>query len=147
VLAIGRAYVGRDTGRAMSQENVKAIRVQYDQLNRLGEPHREGFAPDATFDASRLPGFGIYRGPDEFYAAWRQYRDTFAEWWIEVEELRDGQGERVFAAVRDGGRMKASGGEVRQPVFHVWELRTGKIVGWTVFLDRSEAVEAVGLSE
>ncbi len=114
----------------MSQENVAVVRAIYDRLNETGDPsaNREDVAPDATFDASRLPGFGIYRGFDEFAAAWIQYRDTFEEWWIEVEELLDGQGERVFAAVRDGGRLKASGGEVRQRVFHLWELRGGKVI-------------------
>src|SRR6478736_8083929 len=131
----------------MSQENVEAIRVIYERLNQTGEANREWYAPDATFDGSRLPGFGVYRGFDEFYPAWLQYRDTFEEWWIEVDELLDGQGERVFAAVRDGGRMKASGDEVRQRVFHVWELGEGKVVAWTVFLDRSEALEAAGLPD
>jgi hypothetical protein len=131
----------------MSQENVEAIRVIYDRLNRTGELNRDDYAADATFDASRLPGFGIYRGFNEFYAAWIPYRDTFDEWWIEVEELLDGKGNRVFAAVRDGGRMKASGSEVRQQVFHVSELRAGKTVAWTVFLERSEALAAAGLRE
>ena len=131
----------------MSQENVEIVRAHYDHLNRLGEPKREDYAPDATFDSTRLLGFGIYRGRDEFVAAWLEYRDTFDEWGIEVEEILDGQGERVFAAVRDGGRMKASGGEVRNRLFHVWELQDGKIVAWTVFLDRSHALEAAGLRD
>jgi ketosteroid isomerase-like protein len=131
----------------MSQENVEIVRGMYEYLNRTGEANREDFGLDAMFDASRLPGFGIYRGFDEFYAAWREYRDTFDEWWIEVEELLDGPGDRVFAAVRDGGRMKASGGEVRQQAFHVSKLRAGKTVAWTVFLNRSEALEAAGLRE
>jgi SnoaL-like domain len=114
----------------MSRENVEAIRVIYDRLNQTGEANRENYAPDATFDASRLPGFGVY-GFDEFYAAWLPYRDTFERWWIEVEELLDCQGERVFAAVRDGGRLKASGGEVHQRVFHVFELRGGKVIAQT----------------
>ena len=131
----------------MSQENVETVRVIYDRLNQTGEPKREDVAPDATFDGSRLPGFGIYRGFDEFYAAWLQYRDTFDEWRIDVYELLDGQGERVFAAVQDVGRIKASGGEIRQRAFHVWELRGGKIIAQTFFLNRAEALEAAGLSE
>jgi ketosteroid isomerase-like protein len=131
----------------MSQENVEIMRAGYEYLNRVGEPNREDYAPDATFDASRLPGFGIYQGFDEFYAAWLPYRDTFDEWWTEVDELLDGQGDRVFAAVRDGGRMKASNDEVRQRIFHVWELQAGKIVAWTAFLRRSDALEAAGLRE
>jgi hypothetical protein len=43
--------------------------------------------------------------------------------------------------------MKASGSEVRQQVFHVSELRAGKTVVWTAFLERSEALEAAGLRE
>jgi hypothetical protein len=62
--------------------------------------NRDDYAVDATFDASRLPGFGVYSGFDEFNAAWSAYRDTFDDWWIEVEELLDGKGDRVFAAVR-----------------------------------------------
>ncbi len=131
----------------MSQENVEIIRTQYERLNRVGEPNQDDSAPDATFDASRLLGFGIYRGLDDFLAAWLQCRDTFDQWWIEVDELLDGQGERVFAAVRDGGRMKSAGDEVRQRAFHVWELGEGKVVAWTVFMDRSEALEAAGLRE
>ena len=96
---------------------------------------------------SRLPGFGVYRGFDDFCAAWIQYRDTFDDWWVEVEELLDGKRNRVFAAVRDGGRMRASGSEVRQQVFHVYELRKGKTVAWTAFLERTEALEAAGLRE
>jgi ketosteroid isomerase-like protein len=138
--------LSRDTARAMSQENVEAIRVVYDRLNQTREANRDWYAPDATLDGSRLPGLGVW-GFDQFYAAWLEYRDTFDEWWIEVEELLDGQGERVFAAVRDGGRLKASGAEVHQRVFHVWELQGGKIIAQTFFLNRAEALEAAGLSE
>src|SRR5512142_3231919 len=109
----------------MSQENVEIVRLQFDHLNRVGEPNREAVTPDAVFDASRLTGFGITRGLEEFLAEWLPYRDTFDEWWIEIDELLDGQHDRVFVAVRDGGRMKVSGAEVRNPVFHVWELRNG----------------------
>jgi limonene-1,2-epoxide hydrolase len=131
----------------MSQENVEVMRAQYEDLGRTGDLNREWYDPDATFDASRLPGFGLYQGFDEFAAAWREYRDTFDGWWIEVDALLAGQGDRVFAAVRDGGRIAASGDEVRQPIFHVSEVRGDKIAAWTAFLDRSEALEAAGLQE
>jgi hypothetical protein len=131
----------------MSQENVDAIRAVYEHLNRTGEVNPEAVGAEPIFDGSRVPGFALYRSLDSFYADWLPYRDTFDDWWIEVEELRDGRGDCVFAAVRDGGRLKETGSEVRQPVFHVWEVRAGKIVGWIAFLDRSEALEAAGLHE
>ena len=131
----------------MSQESVEIIRAVYDDLNRFGEPDAERFAPNATFDASRFAGFGIYRGPDEFLTAWRPYRQTFDEWRHTVEELVDGPSGRLFAATRECGRIKASGGEISNRFFHVWELNGGKVVAWTVFTDRRHALEAAGLSE
>jgi ketosteroid isomerase-like protein len=114
---------------------------------RVGDIDWELCDPDASFDASRIPGFGRYRGRDEFHGAWLPYKYTFDEWSIEVEELRDGPGERVLGVVRDGGRIKGSNDEVFNRYFHVWEFRAGKIVGWTVFLNRTEALEVAGLSE
>jgi ketosteroid isomerase-like protein len=131
----------------MSQDNVEIVRLLYERLNRTARLDRNAYVGDATFDASRLPGFGTYTGFDEFNAAWTQYRDTFDNWWIEVEELLEGKGNRVFVAVRDGGRLKASGSEVRQQFFHVCEMQAGKVTAWADFLDRSEALEAAGLRQ
>jgi hypothetical protein len=63
----------------MSQENVEVVRVLYDRLNQTGEPSPATYAADATFDASRLPGFGICRGFDEFHAVWLPQMDTFGQ--------------------------------------------------------------------
>ena len=126
-------------------ENVEIVSSNYEHLRQVGEPDREIYALDVVCDASRVPGFGTYRALDDFLSAWREYRNTFDKWCTDVEELR-GHGARVFARVRDRGRMK-SGGEVSNHYFHVWELREDKVVAWTVFLDRSEALEAAGLSE
>ena len=131
----------------MSEQNVEVISGVFKHVNRTGEQPREAYAEDLTGDGSRLPGFGVYRSREEVISAWVAYRDTFDEWWLEVKEVLDGQGERVFAATRDGGRMKASGSEVHNDFFQVFELRGGKIVAWTVFLDRTQALEAAGLSE
>jgi limonene-1,2-epoxide hydrolase len=131
----------------MSQENVEVIRGVHEHLHRTGEQPREAYAEDLTGDASRLPGFGVYRSREEVISAWLAYRDTFDEWWLEVKEVLDGQGDRVFVATRDGGQMKASGSEVHNDFFNVYELRDGKIVAWTVFLDRTQALEAAGLRE
>jgi ketosteroid isomerase-like protein len=131
----------------MSEENVELIRAAYEYLNRVGEPNPEFYDPGVAVDATRLPGFGLYRGLNAFLAAWLPYRQTFDEWRIEVEKLIQGRGDRVIAFVRDGGRIKGSDGEVLQPSFHVFEYRAGKVVSLQIFLDRSEALEAAGLSE
>ena len=131
----------------MSLDNVEIIRACYDDLNRLGEPNADRFAPTATFDASRFLGFSSYRGRDEFLAAWRPYRETFDQWQVTVDELVDGPGGRVFAATRERGRIKESSGEISNRFFHVWELSAGRIVAWTVFTERSSALKASGLPD
>ena len=131
----------------MSQENVERARAGYEYLSRVGEPNRELLDPEVTFDATSLPGFGSYRSLDAFLADWRPYRDTFDEWRIEVEELVEGRGGRVFVSIRDGGQIKGSDREVFQRAFHVQEFRACKVVRFQLFLDRSEAVEAAGLRE
>ena len=76
----------------MSQENVEVVRAQYERLNQVGQLNQDDSAPDAIFDASRILGFGIYRGLDDFLAAWLQYRDTFDQWWIEVMNCSTAKG-------------------------------------------------------
>jgi hypothetical protein len=128
----------------MSKENLEIVRHQYAFSNLTGEPDRASIASDAVFDI-RYPGFDVQNGFDDFLAMWLPYRDTVEGWWIEADELLDGQWGRVFAAVREGGRMKGSGVEVRNATFHVWEINNGVIVGFTVYPDRGDALKAVGL--
>jgi ketosteroid isomerase-like protein len=131
----------------MAHENVRIVRANYEHLSRVGDVDWALVDPAATFDASRLPGFGVYRGRDEFHAAWLPYKYAFDNWDIEVEELIEGRGDRVFAAITDGGRIKGSNDEVFNRFFHGWQLWEGRITGWAVFLDSSEALEAAGLRD
>ena len=45
------------------------------------------------------------------------------------------------------GYGKHSGVEVNETVGHLWTLRGGRIVAWHVYMDTSQALEAVGLRE
>jgi ketosteroid isomerase-like protein len=131
----------------MSQENVEIIRATYDSLRRVANLDWDLVDADATFDARSVPGFGFYRGREAFLAEWLPYRDSFDDWSIVVEGIVDGTDQHVFAVVRDGGRIRGSDDEVFNRYYHVWGLRAGKIAAWAVYLDRSEALKAAGLSE
>jgi hypothetical protein len=61
----------------MSPQDVRTARANYEHLSRVGDVDWELVDPDATFDASRIPGFGVYRGRDEFHAAWLPYKYAF----------------------------------------------------------------------
>jgi len=55
--------------------------------------------------------------------------------------------ERVVTAVRDGGRLAGSDGEVWNRFFHVWTFRDGRIIRRSSHTERRQALEAAGLSE
>jgi hypothetical protein len=111
----------------MSQENLEVVRSSYERLNQTGELNRDDYAVDATFDASRLPGFGVYSGFDEFNAAWSAYRDTLTTGGLRSKSYSTAKGtvslppcgrrsdEGVWLRSPTAGlpRVRASGGEDR----------------------------------
>jgi ketosteroid isomerase-like protein len=56
-------------------------------------------------------------------------------------------GDRVLVDLRRTGRGEASGAQVDERQFHVWDVVAGRAVRFRVYLDRNQALEAVGLGE
>ena len=80
-------------------------------------------------------------------------RTSLAHWkaeWHDYELLPEGfldLGDRVVVTVRLTARGRGSGIEVDARFYDVFTLRGGKIVRMDQFAERSEALEAVGLSK
>jgi ketosteroid isomerase-like protein len=86
-------------------------------------------------------------------------RKGVEEWFGKMEEIWEGglnfepdevialDDEQVLAAVRTGGRGRATGIELDQLIFHVYRVRAGKIVRLTTHFTREEALEAARVSE
>jgi ketosteroid isomerase-like protein len=55
-------------------------------------------------------------------------------------------GERVLVFVRTSGTGKQSGATVAIPAAHLYTLRNGHVARFQIFLDRHEALRAVGLT-
>lgn len=134
----------------MSQENVEIVRAQYASWSALAEggdvaSHIHAFFPP---DGEYLPVEEIdaIRG----YAALIRYSERWLEAWAgfrdQVDEIIDA-GQVVFAAVTVHGRGGESGISITQSMFHVFEMRDGKIVRLHEYLDRDQAREAAGLGE
>lgn len=64
-----------------------------------------------------------------------------------VPERFDEIGDSVIATVHVRGRGRRSGIEIDARLYDVYTLRDGKIVRMDQFTEKSEAIEAVGLSE
>ena len=105
------------------------------------------YHPDVVCDATVRPEGRVYRGREGVAEAIRVWAGTWEDWTWEIEELIDAGDDRVLMVVREFGRGKGSGVEVVQQTFWVFTLRDGQIVHAKVFVDKSQALEAAGLSE
>jgi ketosteroid isomerase-like protein len=140
----------RDTGRAMSQENVHGARRALEAWNRgdadglleLWHPEGEWFSAIL----SRVEGAEtVYRGPAEMRRFWDEWHSVW-DLTIEVSEIRD-LGDTVLAVGRMRARGKASGVDLDEPVAYVFQFEGGLVRTLRAFLDPSQALEALGLRE
>jgi ketosteroid isomerase-like protein len=99
------------------------------------------YDPSAELDMSRMPGGGIYHGPEgareffsDWFGAWRDLR-------FENERVID-LGEQVVVITRITGRGRATGAEVSLRGADVFTFRDGKVVMHVGYPDADDAVEA-----
>ena len=137
----------------MSQENVETITRLYDEFlarpERVSDPGIFQFfdpAVEIRQSASILGTEGTFHGYDGLARSGREVFEAFRDLhWVPIR-LIDG-GDHVVATVEARAYGKHSGVEVNERVGHVWTLRGGRIVAWHVYMDPTQALEAVGLSE
>lgn len=132
----------------MSEENMEVVRRGYEAL-AAGDFHvvLDLLDPGAEIRSARQsPDGGISIGHDGLLANFGRLEEAFEDPRFEVEELVDA-GAQVMAIVRMRARGRGSGLEVEQTLAHVWTLRGGKGVALDIYLDRREALQAIGLSE
>jgi ketosteroid isomerase-like protein len=132
----------------MSQENVEALRSVYEEWGR-GNFRAGG----AWFDAHTVcvvdaesPEPGRYVGPDEIAAWMRDQLKHMASLTISAEEFIDA-GDSVVVAVYRQGKGRRGGAPVADRHFHVWTFRGPVVTRFELIAKRTDALEAVGLSE
>ena len=132
----------------MSQADFDTIRRGYADLNRRDvDAWLDAFHPDAEmFDVAGGPHAPARQG----HEALRDWVETMDQIWEdgrhEPEEFIDA-GDFVVVALRVRARRRNFGVPFDLPLFHVFEMRDGKIQRGTAYLDKAEALEAVGLPE
>jgi ketosteroid isomerase-like protein len=148
LLAVVGRSPARDTGWAVSQEDLDVVRRAYevfntrdlDAITELGHPDVEWRPYLSELGGEPLHGVAAVRNYIEGLAAeWEQFQ-------VEPEEFRD-VGDAVLVFVRALGRGKESGVETEIHAVHVVTLRDGKIWRLRSYRDPREALEAVGLRE
>jgi ketosteroid isomerase-like protein len=130
--------------RAMVRAYAAANRRDFELILTLNDddpyeyrPSRDLLPPDMEL---------VYRGHDGYRRFWRLWLDAFENIRWDPEELLD-FGEKALVTTRQSGRGSSSGVAVSEPVFQLFTFRRGLVIRQEDFLDRADALEAVGLSE
>jgi ketosteroid isomerase-like protein len=132
----------------MSQENVETVRAAIDALNRgdMGAA-LAGAAPGFEFDFSRAVGptqHGVY-GLDQMQHFWDELSELWDSLRIAADEFIE-VGEHVVTPLTN--HFWGRGGiEVQARPALVWTIRDGAIVRVSMYQEREDALEAVGLAE
>jgi len=152
----------------MSQENVEIVRRYFEAAGRafaaywqgprsLADSLRAGEVPPEGADVMRylhpniewksaLIGIttrgyeGTVHGVDQFLDAAQDYR-------VNVLEVTDLGNSQVLAVMRLAMKGKASDIDVNATIFSIVTVEDGLIIRLDEYLERAEALEAVGLSE
>ena len=147
-IEVAMTRLARDTGRAMSQENVDLVRHAYEAFLRgdlaasLARWH-----PDVEMDGRNLPDGDVHRGHEGVREHVTRWADMWEDWTVELDRFIDAGDDRVVVLTHERGRNKATGMELDALHAELYTVRDGQIVRWQGFSDRAEALEAVGLRE
>jgi ketosteroid isomerase-like protein len=131
----------------MSQENLEVVRQVHDGWAR-GDFRVGADLVGPDFEWHQFPQAvepGTRRGAD-VGTALRTLFDVYENLRVDATEFIDA-GDKVVVIGRARATARGSGMPLDSPVALVWTLREGRLVRNQVFIDRNEALEAVGLRE
>jgi hypothetical protein len=134
----------------MSQENVEIVRKQLQVFADGGLDAMAEFW-DSDINWRAIEGapddVGEMLGPEAVRRYLGEWVEMFDNLTVVPEELLDVGDDRVVAVQHVTGRAKASGVETELRLAVVYTVRDGKIVRGREYIDRQQALEAVGLRE
>jgi ketosteroid isomerase-like protein len=132
----------------MSEDDAATIRRAYETWNESGPAavmERFG-AEDAVYrEGPGWPDAGVFRGRDAALDRIQSLVELIGEFHVRIDDLIDLDDDRIVACVRTIGA--ASDLPYTQSFAVVHRLRDGLIVEADYYLDRADALEAVGLRE
>jgi ketosteroid isomerase-like protein len=132
----------------MSREDADTIRRAYEVWNESGPAAvtERFWAEDAVYrEAPGWPGGGVFKGREAALARMQTLIEFVGPIKVRLDELIDVGDGRFVSCVRMIGEGAASDPPYTQSFAVVQRLRDGLVVEADYYLDRSQALEAVGL--
>ena len=131
----------------MSRENVEIIQASLEAWNALDvDAIRRFYAEDAVIETGVTELGRTFEGDDPIGHWVAEVQETWAEVRFETERIFEAD-DAVVSFYRGIAVGRKSGIELVRELAGVYRIRDGKIASERIYLDRDEALEAVGLSE
>jgi ketosteroid isomerase-like protein len=133
----------------MSQENVEIVRRVVDAIqDRSWEEATRQLGPDIGLHGTvgGLTEGSVWRGHEQIRDFFEQDAEAWDERRLDAERFIDA-GDCVVVLLHEFRRGKGSGVEMETDTAMVYEVRDGHVVRIQGYMDRGEALEAVGLRE
>ena len=129
----------------MSQKNVELV----ERVAALNDHDVEGYLACCTDDVQlRTPVFGgVYDGPAGIRRFFTDVADAAPEFQVIVDRLEPIGADRVLAFLHLNVSGRVSGIATPMDTANVYDFVKDKIARTRIFLDRAEALKAVGLDE
>jgi ketosteroid isomerase-like protein len=107
----------------------------------------ETWAQDGVFvtRGALFPEAGEWPGREGFLRFLAQQMEAFERMWIAPLDFIEA-GDRLLVPIKLGGTARHTGIDMEFELFHVFEFRDGQVVRLEPFLDRNDALQAVGLA-
>src|SRR5271155_626643 len=130
----------------MSQENARLVERAIAAINaRDIEGYRACCTENVKLETPMAAVGGVYEGIDGIRRFLTDIEDAVPDWRMEVDGLEEVDRERVMAFLRNSSTGRASGVLMASSQTNVYDLVDGKISHIRIFVDRQEALKAVGL--
>ena len=124
--------------------SIETVRRAYEAFKALDAEALIAVAdPEIEFGTSAAAPGGTYRGHPGVRRYLKEIEGAFGDRWdAEIERMADAGDDRVVVIARVFGEGRA-GEPLEFRLAQVWELREGKLLRGTVYLDPNEALDAV----
>ena len=132
----------------MPQENMRLVERAIAAINaRDIEAYRACCTEDVKLETPMAAVGGVYEGIDGIRRFLTDVEEAAPDFRIELNGVEEVDSKRVIAFLRSSSTGRASGIRMAWPSTNVYDLIDGKIRHVRIFLDRQEALKAVGLEE
>ena len=132
----------------MPQENVRLVERAIAAINaRDIESYRACCTEDVKLETPMAAVGGVYEGIDGIRRFLTDVEEAAPDFRMELDGVEEVDSKRVIAFLRNNSTGRASGIRMAWPQTNVYDLIDGKISHVRMFVDRQEALKAVGLEE